>query len=50
MGAAVDAVCGAAHGERHPEGVNRRNGHRKRSWDTRSGAIGLARTGRRRRD
>ena len=39
MGAEVDAVCGAAHGERHPERVNRRNGNRERSWDTRAGTI-----------
>jgi len=42
MGAEVDAVCGAAHGERHPERVNRRNGYRERSWDTRAGTIDLA--------
>jgi putative transposase len=42
MGAEVDAVCGAAHGERHPERVNRRNGYRERSWDTRTGTIELA--------
>ena len=42
MGAEVDAVCGAAHGERHPERVNRRNGYRERSWDTRTGTIALA--------
>ena len=42
MGAEVDAVCGAAHGERHPERVNRRNGCRERSWDTRAGTIELA--------
>ena len=42
MGAEVDAVCGAAHGERHPERVNRRNGYRERPWDTRAGTIDLA--------
>ena len=42
MGAEVDAVCGAAHGERHPERVNRRNGYRERAWDTRTGTIELA--------
>jgi len=42
MGAEVDAVCGAAHGERHPERVNRRNGYHERSWDTRAGTIELA--------
>ena len=42
MGAEVDAVCGAAHGERHPQRVNRRNGYRERAWDTRTGTIDLA--------
>ena len=42
MGAEVDALCGAAHGERHPEHTNQRNGYRARPWDTRSGTIGLA--------
>ena len=42
MGAEVDALCGAAHGERHPERVNRRNGYRERAWDTRAGTIELA--------
>jgi len=42
MGAEVDALCGAAHGERHPERVNRRNGYRTRPWDTRAGTIDLA--------
>ena len=42
MGAEVDALCGASHGERHPERVNRRNGYRERAWDTRSGTIDLA--------
>ncbi len=36
MGAEVDALCGAAHGERHPERVNQRNGYRERPWDTRA--------------
>ena len=35
MGAEVDALCGAAYGERSPERVNRRNGYRERDWDTR---------------
>lgn len=26
MGAEADAICGAGHGERSPERVNRRNG------------------------
>jgi transposase-like protein len=42
MEAEVDALCGASHGERHPERVNRRNGYRERPWDTRSGTIDLA--------
>jgi len=42
MGAEVDALCGAAHGERHPERTNQRNGYRVRPWDTRSGTIELA--------
>ena len=42
MGAEADALCGAAHGERHPERVNRRNGYRERAWDTRAGTIDLA--------
>ena len=42
MGAEVDALCGAGHGERSPERVNRRNGYRERPWDTRVGSIELA--------
>ena len=42
MGAQVDALCGAAHGERSPERVNQRNGYRLRPWDTRAGTIELA--------
>jgi transposase-like protein len=42
MGAEVDALCGASHGERHPERTNQRNGYRTRPWDTRSGTIDLA--------
>jgi len=42
MGAEVDALCGAARGERHPERINRRNGYRERAWDTRAGTIELA--------
>lgn len=42
MGAEVDSLCGAAHGERHPERVNSRNGYRERAWDTRAGTIELA--------
>lgn len=39
MSADADAVCGAGHGERSPERVNRRNGYRERDWDTRVGSI-----------
>jgi putative transposase len=42
MGAAPDAVCGAAFGERSSERVNRRNGYRERRFDTRAGTIDLA--------
>ena len=42
MGAEVDALCGASHGERHPERVNSSNGYRERRWDTRAGTIDLA--------
>ena len=42
MGAEVDALCGAAYGERSPERVNRRDGYRERDWDTRVGSIELA--------
>ena len=43
MGAEVDALCGAAHGERHPERVNSRNGYRERGPGTRAaGTIDLA--------
>ena len=41
MSADVDAACGAAYGSRSPERVNRRNGYRTRSWDTRVGSIEL---------
>jgi len=41
MSAEVDAVCGAAYGERSDERDNRRNGYRERAWDTRVGTIGL---------
>jgi putative transposase len=42
MGAEADTLCGADYGERSPERVNRRNGYRDRSWDTRVGTIELA--------
>lgn len=42
MGAEVDALCGAAYGERSPDRVNARNGYRPRTWDTRAGSVDLA--------
>jgi putative transposase len=42
MDADVDNACGAGYGERSPERVNSRNGHRTRRWDTRVGTIDLA--------
>lgn len=41
MGAEVDGLCGAGHGERSPDRVNHRNGYRTRRWDTRAGSIDL---------
>jgi putative transposase len=41
MSADADAVCGAEYGSRSPERVNRRNGYRSRSWDTRVGTLEL---------
>ncbi len=41
MSTDVDAVCGAAYGSRSQERVNRRNGYRSRSWDTRVGTVEL---------
>jgi len=41
MGAEVDALCGAGHGERSPDRANHRNGYRPRQWDTRVGSIDL---------
>jgi len=41
MGAEADGVCGASYGEVSPERVNRRNGYRRRRWDTRVGSIDL---------
>ncbi len=35
MGAEADALCGAGYGERSPDRVNSRNGHRHRDFDTR---------------
>jgi putative transposase len=42
LSADADAVCGAGYGERSPDRVNRRNGYRERSWDTRAGTIEVA--------
>jgi putative transposase len=41
MGAEAEALCGAGYGERSPERVDRRNGHRQWDWDAR-GSIELA--------
>jgi len=41
MEADVEAICGAAWGERSPDRLNRQNGHRERRWDTRAGTIDL---------
>jgi len=37
----VEALCGAAYGERHTDRTNRRNGYRERAWDTRAGTVDL---------
>jgi hypothetical protein len=42
MEAEVSQAAGAGHGERSPDRVARRNGHRERPWDTRVGSIELA--------
>jgi transposase-like protein len=39
MSEQVDAICGAPYGERSEARVNRRNGHRARTVDTRVGTI-----------
>jgi putative transposase len=41
MSAEVDVLCGAGYGERSPDRVNSRNGHRSRRFDTRAGTIEL---------
>jgi putative transposase len=41
MDADVDVLCNASYGERTPERVNSRNGHRERRWDTRAGTVML---------
>ncbi|GAB3989899.1 hypothetical protein GCM10029978_116270 [Actinoallomurus acanthiterrae] len=42
MSAEADAFCGAEYGQRSGERVNRRNGYRKRGWDTRAGTVAVA--------
>jgi hypothetical protein len=37
----VEALCGAAYGERTVPRENSRNGYRERPWETRAGAIDL---------
>ena len=41
MSADADAMCGAGYGEISVDRVNRRNGYRRRRWDTRTGSIDL---------
>ena len=41
MSAEADLLCGAERGTRSEDRVNRRNGYRKRRWDTRAGTIEL---------
>lgn len=41
MSAEVEALTGAAHGERSPDRINQRNGYRDRAWETRAGRIDL---------
>ncbi len=42
MSAEADTICGAPYGVVSEERVNRRNGYRRREWDTRVGTIELA--------
>ena len=41
MSAEVDGICGAPYRSRSDARINRRNGTRKRRWDTRAGTIEL---------
>ncbi len=41
MSAEADALCNAEYGKRSRERTNRRNGYRRRRWDTRLGTIDL---------
>jgi transposase-like protein len=41
MSAEVEALTGAAHGERSPDRITQRNGYRDRAWETRAGRIDL---------
>jgi putative transposase len=41
MAEEADEICGAPYRERSDDGVNRRNGYRARTVDTRVGTIGL---------
>ena len=42
MSAEADAICGAPYGERSPERINSRKGHRTRDFDTRTGSMEIA--------
>jgi putative transposase len=42
MSAEADVVCGAAYGTVSEDRVNRRNGYRRRDFDTRAGTLDLA--------
>lgn len=37
----VGGMTGAAHGERSPDRLVRRNGYRQRDWETRAGTVEL---------